>query len=253
MSTTTQISGSTTTNYYRLIKPPKVHNPNFGKTHKIQVNFRAGVIGSSGSGKTNLVLDLIHRFSYPKGTFKDIIVYLRCRDEPLYNYISEQLKDAIELIEVRDALDIKDLDLLDDSTLVIFDDLILAEEPVQKKIGEYFIRGRKKGISCIYISQNFYSIPKVIRGQFGYIFLKKIGSSRDLNMILKEFPLDVNIKELKKLYLSASIGLENSFYIDVNKNEFYKNFQLIDRNTVLALEEEPKKSHKKKDNKALAE
>lgn len=235
------------TNYYKLIKPPKVHNPNYGKNHKILVPFRAGVIGSSGSGKTNLVLDLIHRFSYPKGTFKDIIVYLRCRDEPLYNYLSEQLKDSIELIEVRTEHDIKDLDLLDDSTLVVFDDLILADKPVQDKIGEYFIRGRKKGISCIYISQNFYSIPKVIRGQFGYIFLKKIGSSKDLNMILREFPLDVNVKELKKLYLSASIGLENSFYIDINKNEFYKNFQLIDRNVVL-LEENNKKSISKKEN-----
>lgn len=224
---------SSTTNYYKIIKPGKVHNPNYGKTHKIQVPFRIGVIGSSGSGKTNLVLDLIHRFSSPKGTFKSIIVHLRSSDEPLYNYISDKLKDSIEIIEVKDASDIKDLDLLDDATLVIFDDLILADKKVQDKIGEYFIRGRKKGVSCIYISQNFYSIPKVIRGQFGYIFLKKIGSSRDLNMILREFPLDVNIDELKKLYLSASIGLENSFYIDINKNEFYKNFELIDRNLVL--------------------
>lgn len=220
---------SSTTNYYKIIKPQKIHNPNFGKTHKIQVPFRAGVIGSSGSGKTNLVLDLLHRFSSPKGTFKNVIVYLRCRDEPLYNFLNEKIGESLDIIEVNDEHDIKDIDELEDATLVIFDDLILADKKIQARIGEYFIRGRKKGVSCIYISQNFYSIPKVIRGQFGYIFLKKIGSAKDLNMILREFPLDVDIKELTRLYMSASIGLENSFYIDINKNEYYKNFELINR------------------------
>lgn len=217
-----------TTNYYRLCKPPKVHNPNYGISHNINAPFRIAICGSSGSGKTNLLLDLLHRFSTPKGTFLGLKIYLRSRHEPLYDYLAQKVPET-EFIEVSNENDIKPVDELDDKTLVVFDDLILSDPKTMKKIGEYFIRGRKKGASLIFISQNYFGIPKIIRQQLSYLILKKINSSKDLSLILNEFPLGMDIKELKSIYSTCNKGIESSLMIDLMNGDLYKNFKLIER------------------------
>lgn len=217
-----------TQNYYRLCKPPKLHNPNYGISHDIQLPARIGIVGSSGSGKTNILLDLLHRFSTPKGTFKGLLIYLRSRHEPLYQYLAEKVPET-KFVEVSSESDIMSVDDVDEQTLVVFDDLILADKKTQAAIGEYFIRGRKKGLTCVYISQNYFGIPKIIRQQLSYIILKKINSSKDLNLILNEFPLDMDIKELKSIYATCNKGIESSLMIDLNKGDLYKNFKLITR------------------------
>lgn len=211
-----------TTNFYKLIRTPKVHNPNF-KMHGITVPFRMLIIGASGSGKTNWLLELIHRMS---GTFTNIVVCLRSKDEPLYNYLESKIKEGLEFYEVQSSTDIPNLDDLEPQTLIVFDDLISAGKDVQTKIAEYYIRARKKQVSCIYISQSYFAIPKIIRQQANYIVLKKINSSKDLTLILKEFPLDIKIEELKRIYAEASKGIEQFLLIDINKNEFRKNWEV---------------------------
>lgn len=215
------------TNYYKLIKTPKVHNPNF-KEHGIIVPFRMIICGSSGSGKTNFLLDLIHRMS---GTFTNIYVCLRSKDEPLYNFLEDRIKEGLTFYEVQGAGDIPDLDSLEEQSLMVFDDLVSAGKDVQTKIAEYYIRARKKQVSCVYISQSYFAIPKIIRQQASYIVLKKINSSKDLSLILKEFPLDIKIDELKRIYASASKGIEQFLLIDINKNEFRRNYTIINRSS----------------------
>jgi hypothetical protein len=208
-------------NYYKLFKTPKVHNPNF-KEHGLVVPFRMLICGSTGSGKTNMLLDIIHKMS---GTFKDIIICCRSADEPLYNYLQSKIPEGLTFKECMSTDDYPNLDELDDSTLVVFDDLVLEKN--QSKIGEFFIRGRKKGISCIYISQSYFKTPKIIRGQCNYIALKKINSNKDLSLILSDFPLDITIDELKKIYQSCSKGIEQFLLIDVINNQFRCNYKLI--------------------------
>jgi GTPase SAR1 family protein len=191
--------------------------------HGITVPFRMLIIGASGSGKTNWLLELIHRMS---GTFTNIVVCLRSKDEPLYNYLESKIKEGLEFYEVQSSTDIPNLDDLEPQTLIVFDDLISAGKDVQTKIAEYYIRARKKQVSCIYISQSYFAIPKIIRQQANYIVLKKINSSKDLTLILKEFPLDIKIEELKRIYAEASKGIEQFLLIDINKNEFRKNWEV---------------------------
>lgn len=217
-----------TTNYYKLCKPPKVHNPNYGISHNIQIPAYIAVVGRSGGGKTNELLSLLHRFSSPKGTFKGLLIYLRSRHEPLYDYVQEKIPET-QFIEVSNETDILPVDDIDEQTLVVFDDLILADKKTQAAIGEYFIRGRKRGLTCIYLSQNFFQIPKIIRQQLGYVILKQINSSKDLALILREFPIDMDINDLKRIYASCSKGIESSLLIDLNKGDIYKNFKLINK------------------------
>jgi hypothetical protein len=180
------------------------------------------ICGSSGSGKTNMLLDLIHRLS---GTFKDIIICCRSKEEPLYDYLESKIPCGLAFKECQCIEDYPLLDDIDDSTLVVFDDLVLEKD--QTRIGEFFIRGRKKGISCIYISQSYFMTPKIIRSQCNYIVLKKINSNRDLSLILADFPLDITLEELKKIYQKCSKGIEQFLLIDVNRNEFRCNYNKI--------------------------
>lgn len=206
------------TNYYKNIKHKPVHNPGI-KNHGLSIPFRMLIIGTSGSGKTNMLLDLIHRTS---GTFKDIIICCKSKEEPLYEYLESNIPEGLTFIECDSPDSYPVLDSLLESTLVVFDDLVLEKD--QSRIAEFFIRGRKKGISCIYISQSYFGVPKIIRSQCNYIVLKKINSNKDLSLILSDFPLDVTLEELKKIYITCTKGIEQFLMIDINNNKFRKNY-----------------------------
>ena len=223
------------TNYYKIIKPGHVRNPNYGISHEISVPFRMGIIGRTGGGKTNEALNIIHMMSNPKSTFKEIIVYCRNKDEPLYNYLESKLEpDQIRFVEVQTAADIDPIDSVEQQSLVIFDDLLplMTNKDVVKKITDYMIRSRKQGgingVSVMFISQTFYGIPKIIRQQLSYVILKKINSNKDLSLILNEFPIgDLDIKKLKGIYASCNKGIESNLMIDLNKGALFKNYKLI--------------------------
>jgi hypothetical protein len=59
----------------------KVHNPNYN-VHDIKI--RMIVVSSSGSGKTNVVVNLTNMLN---GTFNHIYIYTRCKAEPLYQFL----------------------------------------------------------------------------------------------------------------------------------------------------------------------
>ena len=110
--------------------------------------------------------------------------------------------------------------------LVIFDDLVLAKD--LSIIQEYFVRGRKvaKGVSCVFLSQTYYrgNGLKTIRQNSNYVVLKKISSTRDLGMVLSDFPLPISRQELAGLYTEITSNPHDALLIDINKSKFRKNF-----------------------------
>lgn len=198
---------------------PKYHNPGF-KNHGISLPFRGLIVGGSGSGKTNLALELLHRCY---DTFGKVYICCMNEDEPLYKYLASKLeKHQLQITE--GYASIPDLDTLEDDMqiLIIFDDLCLAKD--QSKIEDYYIRSRKigKGVSCLYLTQSYFQAPKVVRLQCTFIMLKKLMSVRDLNFILKDFSLADSREELHKIY-NYCVGGENpttSFlFVDLNSPE----------------------------------
>ena len=72
-----------------------------------------------------------------KGTFSDITIIARNKDEPLYKYLTSkcdqiQVKEGIQNIPPLDKMDKKE------NHLVCFDDLVLAKD--QSAIENYYIR-----------------------------------------------------------------------------------------------------------------
>jgi len=219
-------------NYYEKIKNVnKIYNPNYNK-HKIKIPFRMLIIGSSGSGKTNTILNLLKEMN---GTFSSIDIYTRQPDEPLYKHLLEVYKKnhtigEEESLNIHEGImDLKPLNEYDETKnhLVIFDDMILEKN--LKQVAEYYIRCRKKGVSVIFLSQSYYLNDqnwKIIRRQANYIIIKKINSVKELMAIIKDYSLDVSKEEFLKMY--EDITKENKF-----------NFLMVD------LDEEPEKRFRK--------
>lgn len=190
---------------------------------KIKVPFRMLILGSSGSGKTNVALNLIKLI----GVFTKIYLFAKNTEEPLYKYLIDTLtKKSIklkkQLIVVSNELeDMPDVDEIDkeENNLFIFDDLVTTKN--QRSISDLFIRGRKQNASVIYISQSYFDIPTLIRKNSDYIIVKKINTKRDLTSIVKEYNLnDVTPEKLMAMYKDViSRGFTNFLLIDLNSND----------------------------------
>jgi len=177
-------------------------NPHFD-SHGISIPFRISVIGASGGGKTQWVLNLLSR---AQNTFGHIFVCYKA-PEPLYEFLQKQIgADRITFYTQLSKFILPQDVPKDKQILMLFDDCVTYSEKEQKLISEYFIRGRKigKGVSMCYLSQSFFRIPKIIRLQCNYVILLKLGSKRDLSMILNDYGLGINKEELMSLYKNAT-------------------------------------------------
>ena len=190
-------------NFYEII-PKKyleeVNNPN-EHLHNIKLPFRMCVVAPSGTGKTNFLLNLLKIFSQGEGTFADICIVTRNKDEPLYNYLSGefdqiQVKEGMHSTPKLDDMDKKY------NHLVVWDDLVLSKNlaPVE----EYYMRARKKNCCVIFLSQDYYGIPKFIRKNSSYLVLLDLGGSkREQTAIMNEWAGDLDKDELKAIYNDA--------------------------------------------------
>ena len=180
-------------NFYDKIKITNTYiNPN---KYTPQHPHRTIIVGASGSMKTNTLMNIIQASK----AYTKIYLFAKALDEPLYDYLQvklAKLKDlnGASVLVTSSALD--DLQDVEDfnpceQNLVIFDDMISeGAKKIKDKLSDLFIRGRKQNISTIFISQSFYEIPKIIRGQANYYILKNITSKADRNLIIRDIGLD---------------------------------------------------------------
>ena len=204
----------------------KSHNPNY-KKHGINLPFRMLIIGGSGAGKTQTLLNLIHNMN---GTFNKIYVITKNKHEPLYEYLEEKLKDDISVIEGIDAAPDLDKDISKkDQTLIVMDDLVLEKN--QKPLEEYFIRARKQNASLVYISQSYFAVPPMIRKNLNYLIIKRLSNRPDLFRIMREYSLGVEKDVLLKLYEESIKDNKQDFLlVDLDaepEHRFRKNFNDI--------------------------
>jgi len=177
-------------NFYELKKVKKFTktgiNPNYEK-HGIKVPFRALLIGSSGVGKTNLLLNIINKMAVTH-----IYIYTKAT-EPLYDYLTSQLStDLLTISYDLDSLRKFDDDDYYGQSLVIFDDMV--NEKNQQVISELYIRGRKikGGISLLYLTQSYFHMDKnLIRNNFRQkVFSLFNNDPEDANEFIENFNED---------------------------------------------------------------
>ena len=197
-------------------------NPCFD-CHRVKVPFRMAVIGASGGGKTQFLLNMISKM---QNTFGHIYVCYKA-PEPLYEFLQKQIgADRITFYtQLAKFPPLNDLPK-DKQLLVVFDDCVTYAEKDQGIIKELYVRGRKigRGISMAYLSQSFYKIPSLIRLQFNYLIILKLGSKRDLSMILNDCGLGIEKDELLFIYKDAVKQPFNFLKIDIDSSNQNKKF-----------------------------
>ena len=141
--------------------------------------YRMLIIGLSGSGETNALLNLIQRQDN-EAPIDSIYLYAKDLSEPKYQLLFKKrenagrkiLNDLSAFIEYSNTMN-DVYDNIDDynprrkrKILLVFDDMIadiMINKTFQAIVKEQFIRCRKLNISLIFITQSYFSVPKDVR------------------------------------------------------------------------------------------
>ena len=92
--------------------------------------------------------------------------------------------------------------------LIVFDDMtadMLSNQKLNPIVTELFIEGRKLNISLVFITQSFFAVPKNIRLNSTYYFMKiqkviKILNKRELQEIALNHSSDDDFQDFMNLY-----------------------------------------------------
>ena len=135
--------------------------------------YRILIIGGSGSGKTNALINLINE----QNDIDKIYLYARDLNEPKYKILIKKRKDAgIKHLNDPNAF-IECSNTMDDvyenihgynsrrkrKILIVLDDMItniVTNKKFQSIMKELFIRCRKLNILLVFITQSYFSVPK---------------------------------------------------------------------------------------------
>jgi hypothetical protein len=202
-------------------------NPDY-ENHYIKLPFRGIIVGASGSGKTGLLFEFLSRC--PK-TFTKVVLCVKSAAEPLYRHLIETTEpEVLEVFEGGEVPSPNEYKSQEGTSLIVFDDLVTLSKKEHGPIQEFFIRGRKTsehGFSMLYLTQSYYQVPKTIRLQANYLFLKKLSSTRDLNLILSDCSLGVSREELYRKYAAATRNKWDFLLVDLDEDpekRFRRNF-----------------------------
>ena len=189
--------------------------------------YRIIIIGGSGSGKTNTLLNLINE----QNDIDKIYLYARDLSEPKYEYLIKKREDAgikhlnnpNAFIECSNTMDdvyenINDYNpIRKRKKLIVFDDMIadiMTNKKFQAIIKELFIRWRKLNISLVFIIQSYFSVPKDVRLNLTHFLIMKINNNRESQNIAHNHSADIDYKDFLKIHRECTKEPFNLLTID---------------------------------------
>ena len=184
--------------------------------------FRILICGNSGSGKTNL---LYHMLIKPLLYYDEIHLYAKNLEQEKYQNLMNKMNELsgrsgydYDIMSVSNdkIIPITHLPYEDNQKIIIFDDYVCEKN--QREIVDYFIQGRHKNCSVIYLSQSFYKTPKDIRLNCSHFCIFEFPSSRERNLISSELGVD------KEKYKKATEKKHHFLYVDKPRKKVKENF-----------------------------
>ena len=171
---------------------PKIKDTDFQQLYPYMPTntFRMLLCGPSGCGKTNTLMHMIYKLLI----FDKIYLYSKNIEQPKYQQLIEDIEPISEEcgydVIVSSGEEIEPLEELNDESqkIVVFDDYLCHKN--QKPLIEYFIGGRHKKCSCIYLSQSYYSTPKDIRNNCSHYCIFDSPSLAETNRMCRELNLN---------------------------------------------------------------
>ena len=140
--------------------------------------YRILIIGGSGSGKTNALLNLINN----QPDIDKIYLYAKDPYEAKYQYLINK-REQVGLNHFNDPKGF--IEHSNDEynlgkkrkILIVFDDMIadiINDKKLNPVVTELFIRGRKLNISIVFITQSYFKVSKDVRLTSTYFFIMKV-------------------------------------------------------------------------------
>ena len=178
--------------------------------------YRILIIGGSGSGKTNALLNLIKEQD-SDSLIDKIYLYAKDVNELKYQFLIKKredvgikyLNDPKESIEYSQCIDdvYNNIDDYNPSRkrkiLIVFDDMIadiMSNKKFQAMVKELFIRCRKLNISLVFITRSYFSVPKEVRLNSTNYLIMKIHNKRELQNIATNHSADIDYKDFMNIY-----------------------------------------------------
>ena len=177
------------------------------------------IVGGSGSGKTNALLNLIKNqpdidkiYLYAKDPYEKKDQYLinkrekvglnHFNDPKAFIEYSNDMQDVYK--NIADYNPIKKRKIL-----IVFDDMIadmINNNKLNPIVTELFIRGRKLNISIVFITQSYFKVPNNVRLNSTHFFIMKIPNKRELQQIALNHSSDINFRDFMNIYKKCITG-----------------------------------------------
>ena len=211
--------------------------------------YRILIIGGSGSGKANVLLNLIENQ-------RDIDkIYLHAKDpyEAKYQYlinkregvVTDHFNNPKAFIEYsNDMHDVyKNINKYnpdkENKILIVFDNMIadmINNKKLNSIVTQLFIGGRKLNISLVFMTQSYFKVPKDVRLNTTHFFITKILNNTELQQIAINHSSDISTKDFKNIYRKCTAEPCSFFVNDTtlpsnNHLRFRKNlFDIYNKN-----------------------
>ena len=187
------------------------HNPNW--PYIPDHPYRILIIGGSGSGKTNLLLNLIENqpdidkiYLYAKDPYESKYQYLINKRESVgindFNDPKAFIDYSNDMQDVYKNINYYNLNK-ENKILIVFDDMIadmINNKKLNSIVTELFIRGRKLYISLVFITQSYFKVPRDVRLNTTHSFIMKIPNKRESQQIATDHLSNINTKDFIKIY-----------------------------------------------------
>lgn len=219
--------------------------------------FRICVSGPSSCGKTNFVLEMIINYLYydkiyfystslEQGKYKKLKEFYKLVDDEIKEKWKAEMdkkkkkgKKALsfeigeedipepepiaEFVNVDQGL--PDIEMMDASkqNILVFDDCILNKD--QSAFINFFVRGRHKNASCIYLTQKFHAVPTMIRDQLTDIIFYTKPSTFALNAIASSVPSGADFQDFKEIFKRAMLKPFDFLQVDLRTPDLNKRFR----------------------------
>ena len=171
--------------------------------------YRIPIIGGSGSGKTNVLLNLIENqpdidkiYLYAKDPYEAKYQYLINKREGVsidhLNYPKAFIEYSNDKHDVYKNINYYNPNK-ENRILTVFGDMIadmIHNKKLDSIVTELFIRGRKLIIFLVFITQSYFKVPKDVRLNTTHFFIVKIPNKGELQQTATNHSSDINPKNL---------------------------------------------------------
>ena len=199
------------------------------------------IAGSTGSGKTNLLVNLL--LQKDAINYSDLYVYSTTLHQPAYEYLKKCFETFEKLIYNKTHKTVKlahfndkDSELVDPSTLpkeqnhvMVFDDVMMEDQSMIKK---YFCSGRHNNVNIFYLVQSLHKIAKHCIRENANIFILFRQDDKTLKYFHEtHISADMDFPEFKK-FCDGAFTAKHGFIVvniwdDPYSGRYWENYNKI--------------------------